>query len=250
VSSDDEELREAERTLRASGTLEARHAYARLLRRAGRIDELLALHLPEGPPELREIVRDLGARFTDRTLLVGTGQSPSTDGKDDRVGVLDVSGKPRLAWNGFVPRERVRALRDALAERNAIWPGELDFMFATRWTLAWTHAPAPLRVWDRRRERVALDGGTLRVRRTTLAASDLRSVDVWLANGWVTRGVSIVASSRAEPIVVARQRDLFASIDPTYDALNLGADASWAVALGRRLASALNVPCTIAKDLR
>jgi hypothetical protein len=249
MSSDDEELREAERAFRSSGTLEARHAYARLLRRAGHLDDLLEVLLPGGPDPLKQVVALLSERFFDRTLLVATGQYAPVG--QDRVGVLDVTNEPELAWDGFVVRERIPAFREALTERNTIWPGELDFMYATPWTLAWTTEPAPLRIWNGEGELLSLDGDTLRVKSspTSLAAKGVRSVEVWLANGWVTRGVSLHVASSSNPIEVVQQDEPMASFDPTYDGINLMCDAAWAVSLGKTIAKTLGVPCKLDKDL-
>jgi hypothetical protein len=49
-------------------------------------------------------------------------------------------------------------------------------------------------------------------------------------------------TATGDTLSIARQTELGALIDPTYDGVNLLADASWASALGSALAGALGVP--------
>jgi hypothetical protein len=69
----------------------------------------------------------------------------------------------------------------------------------------------------------------------------VRAVRAEVTKGWVVHRVGLRVGSD-EIIWVARRIEPGPLIDPTYDGLNLMADAGWASALGSALAAALEVP--------
>lgn len=185
-------------------------------------------------------------------LLVVTGQyaEPGTD----RVMVLQiVKMVPRERWDGFLATADVEVLRARLSQLgHRVWPGENDAMFATSWKLAWTQAPAPFLLFDRRGLRCSIEGGAVQLHRRwrrasrSIPLSAILRVSSWVSEKGVRRGVSLAC--RDGVVVVAEQYDFFAALDPTYDQFNLICDAAWADALARSLAAALDRPFVSFED--
>ena len=190
-------------------------------------------------------------------LLVGTGTYSPHRGSE-RVAVLRAHGDGPLEglWDGYLPTQGLEGFRAALGARVPTWPGELDFMAATPWEYAWTVAPAPFQLWAAAGRLAWVDGGRLWYRLgageplRSLPLADLADVEADVSPDWVVRTVRLHRKDREAPIVVARQADALAQLDPTYDGFNLICDAAWAVQLGQALAAAIGRPCLVHPDLR
>lgn len=184
-------------------------------------------------------------------LLVATGQlaRPGTE----RVSVVEiVDNVPLQRWDDFLARADVEPLRAELARcGHDVWPGGNDSMFATAWSYVWTVAPAPFLLFDRRGLRCSVEDGAAWVypRRgatRSLPVSTVRRVASWVSEDWVRRGVAL---DHAEGTVnVAEEHDSVATVDPTFDRVNLTFEAAWTNALGRSLAAALDVPFASFED--
>ncbi|HZU97659.1 MAG TPA: hypothetical protein VFF73_13245, partial [Planctomycetota bacterium] len=134
------------------------------------------------------------------------------------------------------------------SEYATAWPGELDFMHATPWAYAWTVAPAPFHLVEPGRHVARVEGHDLVLADRTIARIDIASVDVSLSKDWAIRKVVLVLRS-GERVDVATQTDEIVYADPTYDGINLMCETSWASHLGRSLAAALGVSCTVAEGI-
>ena len=195
---------------------------------------------PATPPDL--VAEQIRAEIEGGLLIVGPGQFSPWPGHE-RVAVLRVDrAEPVLVWDAFHPREHVAALRAALGTLSTVWPGELDMMYATPWSYAWTIAPAPFRLYDRSGLMGALEDRclTLRASDRRVRAADVASVLGWAGDDAADRGVDLVLPSGAR-VTVAVEHELAAVVDPTYDGIDLMFDASWVPVLGRSLATALGV---------
>ena len=137
---------------------------------------------------------------------------------------------------------------------SGLLPGWCDAMYSDRWNYAWTREPGRLRLWKRRglileasAEAVHITPGWLSPGRTLKSAALLR-VRGWLSEDWVKRGVKLELRN-GEAITVASRREAMALMDPTYDALDLLCDASWARDLARALGQTLGLPVEMDEDL-
>ena len=177
---------------------------------------------------------------TDCLFAVGQWPAKIDSGWAERVGVIDVSGsRPHLLLDGWLAQETIAELRtlEALAARgNDGW----DVMFATRWKYAW--GGTPFRVFSRRGPRVIVRGpGTAEVR-TFLARRTVKVLGIRgeISNSWMRHRVGLTLADGGVSWVAATT-DISPMVDPTYDGLNLLADAGWVGSLGKRLAEALGV---------
>lgn len=207
----------------------------------------VALPPPPPAPPPAVIAEQLRAQIEGRTVLVGEGQFSPHLGRP-RVGVLrlDGDGAPALIWDGFPEEADVAAIRAALSASATVWPGALDTMYATPWTLAWTLPPAAIRAYDPEGPALAIEGSTITLftagrprRRADVAA--VTAVRGWAGDDRVRRGVDLVLRG-GEAVTVAEREDPAAAVDPTYDHLDLSLDAAWIPAFGRALAAAIGAP--------
>lgn len=178
------------------------------------------------------------------TLVVGPGQFSPYEGQK-RVSVLRVDevGAPRIVWDRFYATSAIDALRGALAAYAfEVWPGELDTMYATGFSFVWTVPPAPLRVYDREGLVAARRDGDIELFRanTRVRVGDVARFVGWLSADWVSRGVSLELRT-GERVVVAETKEWAASVDPTYDGIDVLCDAAWVASLGKALARGIGV---------
>jgi hypothetical protein len=193
-----------------------------------------------------DIAASLQRSLSGGAALVGTGQySPYPE--HPRVSVLrvDEGAIPSLVWDRFFPDKALPDLRRALSAFCEVFEGEVDTMYATGWSFAWTVPPAPLRAYNTDGLLMAIEGGIARVTPRSSAAvavpiGQIESVLGWVSDDWVRRGVSLVTSS-GQHVVVAEVEDPFVLIDPTYDGINLLCEAAWAAQMGKALAKGLGV---------
>lgn len=203
------------------------------------------------------VVRDIDAAGGRPSWLLARGLLPSDTAEGSsaaRIGVLEVGdGRPVLRADVWLADDELQRLREELHDRGDVRTGRWDVLFATRWRLAWTDDGEPFALWDRRGRRAEVIDDTLRVRLGSAAhawpCSDLVAVEVHLAAAWVLREVRITRRDGG-PVIVARQREWFAASDPTYDMLELGFDAWWAVELAQELARRLVLPLRIPEPLQ
>jgi hypothetical protein len=199
--------------------------------------------------EPAEIVESLRAFIQDETLFVGHGQY-SPYAKHGRVTVLVVgdrgSRSPVVIWDRFFPMSALPALREAIGvHAREVWYGELDTMYGTPWSYAWTTPPGPFRICDRQGVLVETreDGVVLRQEAAPLVIpqADIVQVVGWLAPDWAKRGVRIDLR-QGPPVDVAENEEAMAILDPTYDGIDLMCDAAWVGRLGKAMAAGLGVP--------
>jgi hypothetical protein len=187
----------------------------------------------------------------DAGLLVTKGQlaRPGTE----RVIVVEVVDRaPRQRWDDFLARADVAALCAGLEQLgHHVFPGENDAMFATAWARVWTVAPAPFLLFDRRCLRCSVEDGAVwvypaRGAPRSIPVGTARRVTSWVSEDWVRRGVSLECSDGE--VVIAEEHDSIATVDPTFDWINLTFEAGWANGLGRSLAAALELPFASFED--
>lgn len=187
--------------------------------------------------------------------LVGPGQFFGRTGME-RVTVLWVEPGPvRVVWDGPVVREAVAPLQAALAAATGALRGEFDTMHATPLSLAWSLAPAPALVADREGVVLrALDDGRVEVRgRGALARPTLRRVEAHLSDDWTHREVVLVLAREdggEEAVTLASCLEPMATLDPTYDGIDLLLDGGWAPSMAHAVAEGLELPATIAPGYR
>jgi hypothetical protein len=237
----DDELRAAQRAFEERGDAASREAYAAVLRRLGRTAEVIDVLHAELPRHVRALALEIATKHAGRMLIVGKGQW------GDRAGVVDVEARS-LLYDGSLTESLLPGLRAAASEGATVWPGELDFMAKTDWKLAWTEAPAPFHLVARERDGCKVESAACLLGSRSIPRPEIVSVHAFLEQGWLERGVALRLRS-GEELDVARDRDEFVAIDPTYDGINLMCDTSWVLSLGRSLAAALGVPFTRHEDL-
>lgn len=194
-----------------------------------------------------EIAASLRSALRGGVVIVGPGQfSPYRE--HSRVSVLrvDGGGKPAIVWDRFLRDEAIPELRKALRAFCDVLEGELDTMYATPWSLAWTVPPSRFQVYDRGGLLAAQEGRFARVfsrsgQPVSVPLDEIESVLGWISDDWVARGVSLVMRG-GERVVIAEVEDKFALIDPTYDGINLLFEAAWAAEMGKAIAKGLGVP--------
>jgi hypothetical protein len=156
----------------------------------------------------------------------------------ERIGVLELAGRPRVLVDAWAHHETIDELR---ARLRCDPPGGWDVMFATSWQWAW--GGAPFSVCSRRGVAVRVLGPG-RAALHTLARvheHEVLRVCAEINDQWTVHRVG-VETSGGRTLWIARHIEPFAVLDPTYDGLNLLADAAWAAELGKSLAGALAVP--------
>jgi hypothetical protein len=172
-------------------------------------------------------------------LVAVAGYSPAPR-EVERVTVIDVERRPHVRADAWLAPAEIEALATALGARS----GETDAMYATEWSLAWTTG-ADACVWNRRGRQAWIDGGRFHIEGDAL---DVIAVEAYVERDMVERGVSVVLAS-GQRRVLARQHEPMAAIDPSYDGLDLLADATWARSLAKAIADALGVPLTLCSAL-
>ncbi len=144
----------------------------------------------------------------------------------------------------------LHAVLESLGARHAVSLGECDSMYATRPCLVWADVQESLHLWKRGTLVGQFAADCIRIRSgrfgrwTVLPADTVRECHGYLADGWYQRGVALVLSDGGRR-VVSRKRELSVLLDPTYDGLDLLADAAWVDAL----ASAICRKTLLAKRL-
>lgn len=174
----------------------------------------------------------------DRVVLIAQG-SYSPDNSGDRYLIYSMEDRGRLR----PVADRWLRSRDLAAVRKrapSCRVGQTDAMFQTAPRLVWCRLDDDvLVVWRRTRRIAMLERKRVLLRRPRrwkqLITTRLDRVELCLSADWVTRSVRLYADDGYWD--VARQRDPFARIDPTYDGINLMADTYWASCLAREIAA-------------
>lgn len=192
--------------------------------------------LDEG--RLGEVVRAVAPKQGE-LVLVAAGQYSGAPGAT-RLTLVDLAGRER--WDGFVKDGLIAALGKLLVSAGAdAREGECDTMHATPWSVAWTD--------DKQRPWLLLDGQGVRLEvgfdvrvrwRLPIERARVARVEARLSADWTERTVALVFED-GEDIVIATERDDVPLVDPSYDGLNLMADAAWVRCLASALARALGV---------
>lgn len=148
---------------------------------------------------------------------------------------------PRIAWDGYVAPDDIDRLTRILGARR----GDGDAMFAGAWKLMWTCDGGPLRLIDREGLLLSADKGLAHVRGVGVVRP--ARVEAWVDPDWIRRGVRLV-DALGDEITLVETRELIASIDPTYDWLDLDCDAGWASAAAAAIGRALGVQVRVTWD--
>ena len=186
------------------------------------------------PRLVRELVESSQPAPCHRLVVVGRVSSKVDGQWAERIGVLDLSSRPKVLLDAWT-------LRDSLAELPPNSVGGWDVMFATSWRWAW--GGTPFAVWSRGGWTAKVNArGCALIRRFGFEREhEIQHVRVDGLSWWLTQRVGLFTTA-GKTIWVARRRELGPLIDPTYDDLDLAVDAGWASSLGAALANALEVP--------
>ncbi len=136
---------------------------------------------------------------------------------------------------------------EKLATMANIRVGESDAMYMLGPIVVWYRHGDTLKIFSEDKLIFSLNGQEIVLHGNAINRAEIRSVHAYLDRGWVECGLRLVLPK--EEILIAYQVNEIASMDITYDGLNLLCDTWWAVALGRLLSEALAVPYVPDEDL-
>lgn len=162
----------------------------------------------------------------------------------------------RADGQNLVPLDEMWVLDSALPEviarlqaRGPIWQASCDAMYATAAERIWIDQP--FTYWEDLKRRIWREGDTLFFDREHIPIADLLSVEAYLEQGWVLRGVRLWMRRDGGPrcLKLAEVEDHISEIDPTYDGINLSFETEWAVSMARSLSRALGIPLQKHADL-
>jgi hypothetical protein len=204
----------------------------------------------EHPLSGAEIARRLAAAAPQRPVVVTGRYSPKP--QVERMFVFD-ERRARLVniIDEWVTVETLDEVLQSLSTVGAA-TGGCSAMYATRAKYVWASRDGELRLWCRRRLVARFAGGRIDVSRAwgwsswPLAQTRVRA---YLSGTWFERGVRLEQQS-GRTLTIARERELSAWLDPTYDGIDLMCDAAWATALAQAIAEASGVPLEVDEDLR
>lgn len=170
--------------------------------------------------------------------LVTRGQFSPTSTPAERIGLFAAGALVADVW--ITPQALAEAVT-ALEARGPVRHGRWDVMYATAWACAWTDDGGPLEVWSREGAVLRQEGDRLIAEDgSATAVNDVARVHAWVSADWIQRGVRLELTDGARlPIAVASEPTV--AIDPTYDGIDLSADAAWARSLARAIGRALEV---------
>lgn len=136
-----------------------------------------------------------------------------------------------------------------LAARGPFWQASCDAMYATAAERIWIEHP--FTYWEDLKRRIWCEGDTLFFDREQIPIADLLSVEAYLEQGWVLRGVRLWMrkDGSTRSLKLAEVEDHISEIDPTYDGLNLSFETEWAVTMARALSGALAIPLKKHEDM-
>lgn len=117
--------------------------------------------------------------------------------------------------------------------------GHVQGAYASMTGLVWRADAGTFTVWGQRGRQFHSDGTTLAFAKLQLVFDASMQVVAFVDDDYISRGVRI-ATSTGE-YTVASHRQLRASLDWSYGALDALADSGWTVYLGRALANFLGV---------
>lgn len=137
---------------------------------------------------------------------------------------------------------------EKLEELPNVYVGESDAMYAIDPRLVWYRRGERMRIYCEEKEIFDMLPNKVVLHGKDLARAEIQKVHAYLDRGWVECGLKLVLPT--EEILIACQVNEIASIDITYDGLNLLVDTWWARALGRLLSEALSCPYEADEDLR
>lgn len=187
---------------------------------------------------------------TEPPYVMARGNVSSRSGESTRCLFYRIDG------TNLVPIDEMWILDSALPEgiarleaRGPLWQASCDAMYATAAERIWIDRP--FTYWEDLKRRIWREGDTLFFDREHIPISDLLSVEAYLEQGWVLRGVRlwIRKDGGTHSLKLAEVEDHISEIDPTYDGINLSFETEWAVAMARALSQALGVPLQKHEDL-
>jgi hypothetical protein len=112
--------------------------------------------------QTHDVVESITRGWSGTPALFGEGQFWSKDRL--RYGFLHVGDSPgaapRVLWHGCITPVQADEVKRAMRQLGEVQDAKLDFMFATKWKVAWTEGAEP-RIWDARGLRAFVDDGAL-----------------------------------------------------------------------------------------
>jgi hypothetical protein len=202
-----------------------------------------------------ELAEQLRPQSIDTPVIVGECFWHRPRDKTAWVWVFEASSNSRLKflWSGVLARPEIASIQVELAQTNSVWHALLDkdaFEGSRRTRLLWTLAPAPCRVYKRRRLKLEVEPSHVTAygfwgRRQTAIVS-VSSVEGWVSRGGGTAGITLRQNGRRDFRILRVMNNLFAQeFDVTYDAIDLWNDAAWLEHVTQRVAGVFDAPWSI-----
>ena len=154
---------------------------------------------------------------------------------------LDRGETPHYVCEGLLPYNDLDAAKKQLKDEVNIHFGCWDKMAIANWPLIWTEGQKPMRIWDKTGLIAqVLENGDLLIANQMIPSKNILSIDTYVSENWVTRGVRI-SREDGEPLLIATQEKLLIEGD-FYDTIDLQCDSAWAMALALELSRNLKKP--------
>lgn len=157
----------------------------------------------------------------------------------------------------FLEKEnKIEPLRDAWLSKEeskklSSYPNVIiadsDAMYALGPNVVWYINNDFFKIYEECNLKIFADKHRVVLNKTEYKQEEIIGIHVYL-NGWSEFGLRLVL--KEEEVLVTRQFNEIASIDITYDGLNLLADTFWVCMLGRDLAKFLDKTCILDEDLQ
>lgn len=165
-----------------------------------------------------------------------------------RVALFEVSDAtaPNRLLDGTLVVRALDEAKQAVSDRTGALFGRWDPPWIGGWKRLFTTQEKAFRLWDREGLVAALDDDlTLTVGvepvRAELAAGEIRAVERFATDDWVTRGVRVVRTE-GEPVVLVSEDNTRPTFDFGYDRQDFQSDSMWAYAMAVELAKRLGKP--------
>ncbi|NDD30840.1 MAG: hypothetical protein EB084_21500 [Proteobacteria bacterium] len=202
---------------------------------------------PESPHAVAKRAQD-GAQDRCEAIMIAVGQYAPAPETSVRVLVLGRTpkGNETLADAWMIPRDTRELM--ALLRESAPRQGRCDAMYLTPWTCAWTTDDEPMEVWDEGGRLLWHFDGRLYLRAINNCVT-VREIHGFVSPDWTRRGVALALADGSTQQLIAIDEPM-ATLDPTYDRLDLVCDAAWvsdlAHAMARRLGAAIRIDPALA----
>ena len=194
-----------------------------------------------------------GLKQTKGELVISKNQYSPDPRKVNRYLTYLVENKTiKFLRDDWLTPEVHSELLKKLAEQFTIFSGENDAMYATGAQFVWFHKDNDFCLFEENKCLLYAGAEAIEVfteRPFMLNRADLQAIHCFISSDWVERGVNLVDAQKNE-FTLAEINEVMAQADPTYDGLDLLADASWVTELGSALSKALQLELQIDDDLK